>query len=320
MLYKEFQPLVSIVIPVYNGSNFVKEAIDSALNQTYKNIEIIVVNDGSRDNGATEQIALSYGDKIRYIHKENGGVSSALNVGIKNMRGEYFSWLSHDDLYTPTKIETSVAALFEAGLQERLIMCCGGSLINESGDFIKNISAPFEDGKICTPDKLIEESVKGYTFNGCCLLIPKKAFDECGCFDETLRYSQDKVMWYHLFLKKYSVIYKNDNCVMNRVHSAQVTQTRNDLFMHDSFCIAEELAPIFAERSSKNNNLLYIFACRHAIYNCKDVVKLCKKIAKEKNLFSFIQKIKLFTYCLYGKTRRNFKKIYYKLFLRVNVK
>ena len=106
-----YEPLVSIVIPVYNGSNFLQQAIDSALNQTYKNIEIIVVNDGSRDDGATEQIALSYGDKIRYFSKENGGVSTALNMGIANMKGEYFSWLSHDDMYKPEKIEKQIEAI-----------------------------------------------------------------------------------------------------------------------------------------------------------------------------------------------------------------
>lgn len=67
---RNFHPLVSIVIPVYNGSNYMREAIDSALNQSYDNIEVIVVNDGSTDNGATEAIALEYGDRIRYIAKE----------------------------------------------------------------------------------------------------------------------------------------------------------------------------------------------------------------------------------------------------------
>lgn len=80
--------LVSIVIPVYNGSNFVREAIDSALNQTYDKVEVIVVNDGSNDGGRTDKILRSYGDKITYINKENGGVSTALNVGIKQAKGK----------------------------------------------------------------------------------------------------------------------------------------------------------------------------------------------------------------------------------------
>ena len=75
-----FNPMVSIVIPVYNGANFLREAIDSALSQSYKNIEIIVINDGSDDANETDKIARSYGDTIQYFHKKNGGVASALNL------------------------------------------------------------------------------------------------------------------------------------------------------------------------------------------------------------------------------------------------
>ena len=73
------RPRVSIVIPAYNGSDYMKEAIDSALAQTYPDVEVLVVNDGSDDDGRTEAIALSYGDRIRYFRKGNGGVASALN-------------------------------------------------------------------------------------------------------------------------------------------------------------------------------------------------------------------------------------------------
>ena len=111
-----YQPKISIVIPAYNASNYLAEAIDSALAQTYPNVEIIVVNDGSKDDGATERIALSYGDKIRYFSKENGGSSSALNTGIANMTGEWFSSHSHDDLYLPEKLEKQVAHMNTLGL------------------------------------------------------------------------------------------------------------------------------------------------------------------------------------------------------------
>ena len=101
-------PLVSIIIPVYNGSNYLKEAIESALCQTYKNLEVLVINDGSNDGDLTHNLALSFGNKIKYYNKENGGVASALNFGISKMNGEYFSWLSHDDIFKSEKIELQI--------------------------------------------------------------------------------------------------------------------------------------------------------------------------------------------------------------------
>ena len=83
-------PLVSVIIPVYNGGDYLAEAINSVLSQSYPNIEIIVVNDGSDDEDLTEKVALSFGERIRYFSKKNGGVSSALNFGLKKMKGDFF--------------------------------------------------------------------------------------------------------------------------------------------------------------------------------------------------------------------------------------
>ena len=88
-------PKVSIIIPVYNGENYLREAIDSALAQTYKNFEVIVVNDGSSDK--TDEICKSYGSRIRYFKKENGGVSTALNLGIEIWNEQKFLELLKKD-------------------------------------------------------------------------------------------------------------------------------------------------------------------------------------------------------------------------------
>ena len=138
---KEFKPKITIAIPVYNGSNFMKVAIDSAIAQTYDNKEILVINDGSTDNGETEKIALSYGNKIRYIKKENGGVATALNLAIKEMKGEYLSWLSHDDMYKPFKLEKQVEVLNK--LQDKnTIIFSNVELIDERGDIFCTTNYP----------------------------------------------------------------------------------------------------------------------------------------------------------------------------------
>ncbi|HBY71535.1 MAG TPA: glycosyltransferase, partial [Lachnospiraceae bacterium] len=80
-----YYPKVSIIIPAYNASNYLEESINSALEQTYQNIEVIVINDGSDDNGKTSEIARKYLSRIKYFEKENGGSSSALNFGIRKM-------------------------------------------------------------------------------------------------------------------------------------------------------------------------------------------------------------------------------------------
>ena len=98
-------PLVSVVIPVYNRANYVVQAIDSVLAQTYKNFEIIVVDDGSKEDvkGALQKYIKN--KKIRYIYQKNKGVASARNTGIKKVRGEFIAFLDDDDIWLPKKLE-----------------------------------------------------------------------------------------------------------------------------------------------------------------------------------------------------------------------
>ena len=101
--------LVTILLPAYNEEAsfpIIEQCMSQVLEENPNYAwEFLFVNDGSKDNGKTKKVALSYGDKISYYEKENGGVSTALNYGIKKMKGDYFAWLSHDDLIEPKHIE-----------------------------------------------------------------------------------------------------------------------------------------------------------------------------------------------------------------------
>lgn len=213
-------PLVSIIIPVYNGSNYMKDAINSALAQTYKNIEIIVVNDGSNDRGKTDRIAKSYGKKIRYFRKENGGVSSALNLGISKMKGEYFSWLSHDDMYFPEKVETEINYLREHRLLgKKVIPYSDYLLVNAKGKNISEVKIIHE-----VAEKKPEYALMRGLINGNSMLIPKSAWDEYGGLDTSLKATQDYEKWFDMN-KTYAFVHVPGVLIKSRYHSKQVTNT-----------------------------------------------------------------------------------------------
>src|SRR3989442_14959767 len=102
-------PSVSVVIPVYNGERYLVDAIQSVLDQTYQNFEVIVVDDGSTDGSAA--VAKRFGEAIRFVHQANGGVCKARNTGIAAARGGYLAFLDQDDLWLPDKLAVQVAYL-----------------------------------------------------------------------------------------------------------------------------------------------------------------------------------------------------------------
>ncbi len=185
-------PLVSVIMPVFNGGKWLAEAIDSVLAQTWQHIEVIVVDDGSTDEGATRAVAESYGDQIRYIHKPNGGVASALNAGIRAMSGAYFSWLSHDDLYRPEKIAAQVEALQR--LPQPAIAFSDFVLIDRYRQPLFPVDATGAAVKDAHP---IWNVLEG-RLNGCALLIPRICFEVVGTFDEDLPTTQDYHLWFRM--------------------------------------------------------------------------------------------------------------------------
>jgi len=311
-----FIPKVSIIIPVYNGANFLSEAIDSALSQTYKNIEIIVVNDGSNDDGATEGIAKQYGDKIRYYVKPNGGVSSALNLGIQKMTGDYFSWLSHDDLYTPEKIEHSVDVLRKNEKHRNdMIVYTGGVLVKADRTRIKSLHKMLKSNRIYTGIEVVNILTQKGTLYGCCLLIPKEVLNKIGGFEESLRYCQDSLMWYQIFLRGYYAYACPQKDVLARVHKKQVTNTHKYLFQSDIMYVAKKLIPIFATKEN-SRTLFYNYIKRITRLDCEDTVDYWMMYAKEHNIFSVKEQNKLFIEREIGKRISRMKRSVKKIIMR----
>lgn len=216
-------PRFSIVIPVYNGSDYLREAIDSALAQTYPSFEVIVVNDGSNDNGATEKIALSYRNAIRYFSKPNGGVASALNYAISLMKGEYFVWLSHDDLFDNDRLRRDAELLDSTNAI--FITFCNTKNIDKN-KVITGIKK-FDVNEIRNP----YECLKRGGINMCSMTINKHCFETSGLFNEDNMTMQDVEM--NVKLSRHFIFYYNKNTyTLKRTHDGMGTKQlkkRHDL-------------------------------------------------------------------------------------------
>jgi glycosyltransferase involved in cell wall biosynthesis len=161
-------PLVSVVIPVFNGERFLREAVQSVLDQQYAPLEIIIVDDGSTDGTAT--VARSLPEAVRYLHQPNQGPAAARNRGIEQAQGGLIAFADADDLWPPAKLELQLPYLInDPGVE---IVMGRVQLLSETG---------------------LTESA--FSVNLGCAVIRKSVFDRVGLFDETMRYSED-VDWF----------------------------------------------------------------------------------------------------------------------------
>jgi len=177
--------LVSVVIPTYNRADLLPEAIESALKQTYRNIEVIVVDDGSSDD--TPEVCGRYGSRIRYVRKENGGIGSALNRGIAEMSGEWFKWLSSDDYLQPEAVEL----LLRKAWEENAKIVYGSYRIVDRDRRVVGFHPERNWDYLSFAAHLVRQHVG----NGSSVLIHKSVFEKVGLFDEHLKAGEDYDLW-----------------------------------------------------------------------------------------------------------------------------
>lgn len=183
-------PLISVVIPVYNGEKTLKETISSVLNQSCPDFELLVINDGSQD--ATLEIISQIQDpRIKVFSYQNAGLSASRNRGISLARSEYISFIDADDLWTPDKLEKQLKALQEN--PQAAVAYSWTDYIDESGNFFRQGPHFNFSGKVY--QRLLLSDFVG---NGSNPLIRKQAFSKVGNFDESLKAVEDWDMWLRL--------------------------------------------------------------------------------------------------------------------------
>lgn len=228
------EPLVSIIIPTYNNSPIVCQAIDCALSQTYRNLEIIVVDDGSTDD--TEALLREkYQGKIIYLRQNNKGTGGARNTGIRNSSGKYLQFLDADDLLAHDKINIQVSQLQRT--PERALSYCDYSSrdINDMMVTYDRISPRLQDEKPFNDIMLKWET--GLTIPVHCFVFDAELFRENSIvFDEKLQANEDWECWMNLFALEPKVFFVDRVLAYYRVRND--SRCRNRVKMRKSFLAA----------------------------------------------------------------------------------
>ena len=212
--------LVSAVIPAYNYGRFVARAIDSVLAQSHRDIECIVVDDGSTDDTAT--VLARYGDRIRAIRQENRGLSATRNAGIGASRGEVIALLDADDEWKPEKIARQLAVL--TADPEVAVVGCAVELADGDGKHQGDVffPAPVRGAAGLRAIALRQAWVCGSASGA---VIRRRVLDQVGLFDETLTAAEDWDMWLRIGAGGHAIVNLPD--VLVRVYRHNTGSFRN---------------------------------------------------------------------------------------------
>ncbi|MGI9068132.1 MAG: glycosyltransferase family 2 protein [Pyrinomonadaceae bacterium] len=207
-------PRVSVIIPNYNYAHYLPLAIDSVLAQTYPNVEIVVVDDGSTDN--SETVLKSYVNRIRWLRQQNQGVAMARNLGVRETRGEFVAFLDADDLWLPLKLERQVQRFFDD--PELGLVHCGMEEIDHTGAHLRARVDGLE-GWVATELLLFKRAV--ILGGGSGLMVPRATFEAAEGFDTRLSTSADWDFFYRV-AANHRVGFVPEPLVKYRIHTSNM--------------------------------------------------------------------------------------------------
>ncbi|WP_461537923.1 glycosyltransferase family 2 protein [Spongorhabdus nitratireducens] len=228
-------PLVSVIVTCYNHDQYIEDAIQSVLGQTYENIELIVVNDGSTDKSEEILNRLSAQHNFKVIHQYNKGLSEATNTGLKEANGKFIALLDSDDIFLPDKISKQVRFM----CRNQDIAICGGNMliINDK----KELASPRRFSKFRTLDFDDVFMDKKDIIPASSAMIRKDVTDKIGGFDPSLKLIQDRYFWLKATAAGYKIAGMNDLLIYYRKHDKNIH--RNHRAMTENLLHIIEMYP-----------------------------------------------------------------------------
>lgn len=239
------KPLVSVIIPTYNNASFLVESLNSVLHQTYNQVEVIVVDDGSTDN--TEEVLSPYQQSIRYLKKANGGPSSSRNAGIALAQGEFIAFQDADDLWLPQKLALQVEHFRQN--QKLGVVFTGSQHFNESGLLDSNVRPghPLPTGMIF--DKLLTDHFIAMST----VMVRRSCIDEIGAFDESLIGAEDYNFYLRL-ARKFQYGCLNQVLVQKRLHQSNLSDNLEQM-CEDEIKNLDKIAEMFPDAEIPKHQL-----------------------------------------------------------------
>lgn len=244
-------PRVSIIIPTYNCARYIGRALDSVCAQTYKDYEILVVDDGSTDD--TKDVVMQYGRKVAYLYQQNRGVSAARNHAISQASGELLAYLDADDMWYAEKLEKQVAFLdthHECGMIHSEI-----SVIDEQ-DAIIHVSFNQETKRPVPQGHCVQDMLKRSHIQTLTVVERRDCFDCVGSFDERLPVAQDYLHWIRIAMGGWAIGYLGEPLAMYRWRKGSlmgnVTRLTKDLeLIYESLLYEKSLVSQFDAEAAK---------------------------------------------------------------------
>jgi len=264
-------PTISVIVPAYNTAQFISETIGSVFAQTFRDYEVIIVNDGSPDTAELKGVIAPYLDRVVYIEQENRGIAGARNTGIRRARGEYVAFLDSDDCYLPGFLEEQLSLLRQEPRAD--LVYADAAVFGERVAGTPTCMQRCPSAGPVTLESLLSDRCQVITST---VVARRQAVIDAGLFDESFREAEDYELWLRLALGGASMRYQYKVLGRYRVRPGSLSSSDERMSVSliqvlenfdNSFELAARLRAVLRQRLERERAFLALTRGKEYLYN-----------------------------------------------------